>query len=464
MQLIFIHGWSVTNTDTYGELPEALSEAAGDYGLQLDIQNIYLGKYISFHDEVTMDDIARAMDRALRDLSGNGNGNIRPFSCITHSTGGPVARFWIDRFYAKKNNLNALPLVHLVMLAPANHGSALAKLGKSRVGRIKAWFNGVEPGQRVLDWLSLGSDGQWMLNKAWLKYEYVNNGFFPFVLTGQGIDNKMYDFLNSYLVEKGSDGVIRVSGANMNYRYFSLVQSRDQVVRKRPLTYKLVPSQKVQKTETTALGVYNQYSHSGKQMGIMRNVKKEDADAPVVKGILNCLKVNSTDNYHARTEELALLTRQEQRDKDRYSMLVFNVRENQGEQIARDNYDLFLLAGKQYRPHQLPKDFFIDRQMNDPTGRLIYYLNADKMKEIKDGRFGLQIVARPTKGFSYYAVAEFRSDGISADSILSPNQTTYVDIKMHRFVDKNVFSFGPVSDKQSSFKGIKPSGEPVDNT
>ncbi|NOQ27162.1 MAG: hypothetical protein GQ564_17515 [Bacteroidales bacterium] len=43
---------------------------------------------------------------------------------------------------------------------------------------------------------------------------------FPFVLTGQGIDEKFYDFINSYLIENESDGVIRMAGANNNYRYF----------------------------------------------------------------------------------------------------------------------------------------------------------------------------------------------------------------------------------------------------
>jgi len=62
------------------------------------------------------------------------------------------------------------------MLAPANHGSALAKLGKARVGRLKAWFNRIEPGQRILDWLSLGSEGQWQLNKFWgTRYKNIDN-------------------------------------------------------------------------------------------------------------------------------------------------------------------------------------------------------------------------------------------------------------------------------------------------
>ena len=79
MRLIFVHGWSVTNTNTYGELPQALSNAAGSYDLDLDIQHIYLGRYISFHDEVTMDDICRAMDKALHDLPGNDDTNIIQF-------------------------------------------------------------------------------------------------------------------------------------------------------------------------------------------------------------------------------------------------------------------------------------------------------------------------------------------------------------------------------------------------
>ncbi|MFH2057689.1 MAG: phospholipase [Pseudomonadota bacterium] len=460
MRLIFVHGWSVTNTDTYGGMPEALSNASGLYGLNLDIQHIHLGKYISFHDEVTMDDIARAMDRALRDLPGNSDAAITPFSCITHSTGGPVVRFWVDKFYGSQN-LNKLPLDHLIMLAPANHGSALATIGKARVGRIKAWFNGIEPGQRVLDWLSLGSDGQWELNEKYLNYNYVNNGFYPFVLTGQGIDHKFYDFLNSYLVEKGSDGVIRVAGASMNYRYISLVQDMHQIIRQKPLTYKLVPDCEIRKPNPTALGVYGYYCHSGSKMGIMRSVKKNETNTPIIKDILKCLKVKNPDDYQARANELSQLTLQEQSGGDRYCMMVFNIRDDQGEQIKKDDYDLFLLAGNQYRPHQLPQGFFMDKQMNNETGKLVYYLDANKMAQIKDGKFGVQVVARPSKGFSYYTAAEFRSEGTTANSILTPNQTTYVDIKLHRLVDKNVFRFGPVTDKPVSFKKIKPSGEPV---
>jgi len=87
------------------------------------------------------------------------------------------------------------------MLAPANHGSALAQLGKSRLGRIKSFFEGVEPGQHILDWLELGSDMSWQLNESWLDYDCIAHGIYPFVLTGQKIDRQLYDTLNSYTGE-----------------------------------------------------------------------------------------------------------------------------------------------------------------------------------------------------------------------------------------------------------------------
>ena len=461
MRLIFVHGWSVTNTDTYGELPTALSAVASRYRLELTIEHLYLGHYVSFHDEVTLNDIARALNRALRDLPDN-DAAIQEFSCITHSTGGPVVRHWVDRYYGARDLANC-PLKHLVMLAPANHGSTLAVLGKERVGRIRSWFSGVEPGRRVLDWLSLGSEGQWILNQNFLSYDSARKGFYPFVLTGQGIDNKFYDFLNSYLVEPGSDGVVRVAGANLNYRYISLAQSQD-VIHKSPLTFALYPKPKRLKApKTVPLGVFGNLSHSGRQMGIMRSVEHETAQTtPVVQEIMQCLQVNSTEAYLETARRFDELTDRQQEGKDSFSMLVFNVHDDTGKRFAKDDFDVFLLAGSKYQPHNLPGGFFQDRQMNRVTSNLVYYLNANKMERIRDGLFGVRIVARPTSGFSYYVAGEFRSQGLKVQNILTPNQTTYIDITLRRIVDKNVFRFDKADQPRGSFKRVRPSGEEAD--
>jgi hypothetical protein len=221
MLVVFVHGWSVTNTRTYGGLPEALAKNASP-GLNIQIRHIYLGKYVSFADEVQVDDIARGMEQAI-------NEEVVPklkkgdrFACITHSTGGPVVRKWIDLYYRGK--LEKCPLGHLVMLAPANHGSALAQLGKGRIARMKFFVDGVEPGTGVLNWLELGSEQSWDLNREWLTYDCVGGGLYPFVLTGQKIDRNFYDNLNAYTGEPGSDGVVRVAAANMNYGLIRLAQ------------------------------------------------------------------------------------------------------------------------------------------------------------------------------------------------------------------------------------------------
>ena len=469
MKVIFVHGWSVTHTDTYGELPQSLAANAGEHGMAIDIAHIHLGKYISFHDAVTLDDIASALDAALRDLPGNSDALLKPFSCITHSTGGPVVRHWINKFYGARK-LADLPLAHLVMLAPANHGSSLAVLGKQRVGRIKSWFNGVEPGQRVLDWLSLGSAGQWSLNEDFLSYRPAKHNFFPFVLTGQGIDSKFYDFVNSYLVESGSDGVVRAAGANMNFRYLSLIQS-ETAVDSRGKVRKLEYNEKrpVRFPQPVPIGIFSNFSHSGNKMGIMAVKSKAESHKQIVSEVLKCLSVIGNDDYKKQTIDLAQLTAAEQQKTpvgkskkiSRYSMLVFRIHDHLGNTVDYRDFDIYLLAGKTYSPDKLPSGFFIDKQLNKATNSLIYYVDADKMSELKDGCYGLRAVVRPQTGFSYYITGEFRSEGISIDHVFAPNETTYVDITMNRNVDRNVFRFSPATEPRASFKKTKPSGVDV---
>jgi hypothetical protein len=267
MIVIFVHGWSVTHTNTYGELPQWLESQSQKGALDIQVGNIYLGRYISFNDTVTIDDIARAFDHAVRDELADKLRDGARFACIAHSTGALIVRKWMDLYF--KNTLAQCPMSHLIMLAPANHGSALAQLGKSRLGRIKSFFEGVEPGQCVLDWLELGSDMSWQLNESWLQYNCTKHGIFCFVLTGQKIDRQLYDAINSYTGEAGSDGVIRVASTNMNYSLLKLHQEGHN-------GESLVVSN-MTRTQSMAFGVLPGASHSGKTMGIIRSVTMANA-------------------------------------------------------------------------------------------------------------------------------------------------------------------------------------------
>lgn len=463
MNLVFVHGWSVTNTDTYGDLPEALVASAGSQGVELIITHVHLGRYVSFRDEVTVDDISRAFNQALIDTLATGPEDLIPeFSCITHSTGGPVVREWVERFYGK-TKLDTLPLKHLIMLSPANHGSALAALGKKRVGRIKAWWDRVEPGQRVLDWLTLGSNEQWQLAQRQLAYSSAQSGYFPFVITGQTIDEKLYDFINPYLAEKGSDGVVRVAACNMNYRYAKLEQS-ETTIRKRPLTFGLENPDGIVSSEKIALGVISDASHSGKNIGIMASVNTDNrTEKPVIDMILTCLKTETSADYDTCAQFLRQVTDTTQgadQKMSRYAMLVFQVQDDRGELL--EDYDLLILAGKKYDAGKLPKGFFVDRQKNNSTGRLTYYVDADKISDGLDA-IGFRIVARPEKGMISYAEAEFRSGELPVAELIKANQTLYVNVVLKRRVAKNVFRFGPVSKKPYSFKKERPDPNILDD-
>jgi hypothetical protein len=447
MVIVFVHGWSVRNTNTYGQLPARLKKSFQSAGKDIRVENVYLGQYISFDDAVTLDDIARAFDFALREkLFDAGKKQWTKFACITHSTGGPVVRLWMDLFYGK-DHLAACPMSHLVMLAPANHGSALAQLGKSRLSRIKSLFEGAEPGTGVLDWLELGSNLTWDLNTRTLEHDYAAAGVWVFTLTGQKIDRSLYDHLNSYTGEPGSDGVVRAAAANLNYQLVRLVQKGKRLV---------LDAQ--QQTRPTAMGILPGRAHSGTNIGIIRSVKAT-GDHPTLTWVSRCLGVEDATGYAAVARELSDLTAQTQKDERlevvekrflpdqkyytyRYSMVIFRLRNDRGAFLS--NYDLILTAGPDYSPDDLPTDFFVDRQRNLLNlGQLTYYLNYDALDKLRrgggEGRIGFKINARPNQGLAFYQVAEFQSDTSGVRQFFRPNETTLVDILITRKVDARVF-------------------------
>lgn len=477
--IVFVHGWSVTNTDTYGGLPVRLRAEAEALKLNVRIEELFLGRYISFHDEVRLSDISRAFRTALADeLSDLLQAGSR-FVCITHSTGGPVVRDWWQRYYETDPQAGICPMSHLIMLAPANFGSALAQLGKGRLSRLKSWFEGVEPGQGVLDWLELGSSEAWELNSSWITGDDSRigpDGIFPFVLTGQSIDRSFYDNLNSYTGETGSDGVVRVAAAHLGGTYLKLVQEAPQSVPDQPgdFSAEALNIAMLKRAPETALRVIGGKSHSGATMGIMRSVAESPDDAgsrETVFAILACTQVRTDVEYMALCrrfqEETEIVQKWERVEverhlfrsdttfiHDRYTMVMFRVRDDEGHPVT--DYDLILTAGPEADPNHLPPGFFIDRQRNSLNPEVItYFLNCDAMKGAPAvvaadgsiiraalpgaGMFGFKLIARPDSGFVHYLPCEITASEEMLDQALHANSTTLVDIVLRRVVRKNVF-------------------------
>jgi hypothetical protein len=468
IKLVFVHGYSVTNLNTYGELPLRLRAEAAQAGINIQVEEIFLGRYISFDDVVRLDDVSKAFEAAMRDTVPNGT----RFMCITHSTGGPVIRNWWNMYYKS----GICPMSHLIMLAPANYGSALAQLGKGKLSRLASWFDGVEPGQGVLDWLELGSSEAWDLNKEWIfngEAKINSSNTFPFVLIGQDIDRKLYDVLNSYTGELGSDGVMRTAAANLQARYISLTQSipvKDAFGKYS--AEKLVVADFKEATKTP-LRVLTKKSHSGDEMGVMKSVKKDianDQSSETITAILDCIKVQNIDDYNAVSAKFTSETQSVQQngklesDKglftthnyihDKFSMVIFRVFDTEGRAVT--DFDLILTAGPNDDPNHLPTGFFADRQVNSLNrNTLTYFFNYDIMNgcdAVKDASgkvireaitgaqmLGFMIKPRPDNGFVQYLPCKMEASIQMLETALHPNGTTLIDVCLQRVVNKEVF-------------------------
>jgi hypothetical protein len=460
--VLFVHGWSVRNTDTYGALPDRLrSEARRDPALGIDVKELWLGEYISFHNEVRIPDIARAFDAAVRRELGARAAD--GFACITHSTGGPVLREWLARHADPK----AARLSHLIMLAPANFGSALAQLGHSRLARLRTMFEGVEPGFGVLDWLELGSPENLALNLDGLGRRAGST--LPFVLTGASIDRALYDHVNAYTGEVGSDGVVRAASANLNFAHAVLTQepARAAGAAKGAAAPRLVAG-RVRRAQGIPFALLEGRAHSGEAIGVMRSVRDDGRAHPTVDAILECLKVRDARGHAAlarrfaqRNAEVEARQRVELHEvgpfvrehlHDPCAMLVFRVRDDQGGPVK--DFEIVLTSGTD-SPDALPQGFFIDRQRNRrDAGTVIYYVNAAKLRGapavVHEGRtlrpalkgagtLGLRVVPYPQDGFVHYLPCALPASAAHLAAWVRPHETTVIDIVLRRVVREGVF-------------------------
>lgn len=500
INLVFVHGWSVNNLDTYGELPIRLRNEGAAAGIDLTVQEIFLARYISFHDEVRVADISRAMQAAVQEQLAEILKKGGKFVCITHSTGGPVVRDWWERYYKDAGAPGAVastcPMSHLIMLAPANFGSALAQLGKGRISRLASWMEHVEPGQGVLDWLELGSEESWQLNRSWILANSPGKGagsFYSFVLIGESIDRKLYDHLNSYTGELGSDGVVRSAAANLNA---TLIEIRQEVSAQ--------PGQPVQEqapvinfheVHDKPFRIITGKSHSGKEKGIMTSVKADTTDAAsaeTVNAILRCIQVKDDAAYDTLCQDFGKETDAVQAAEkleiindhflaltrryfihDRFCLIIFRVKDSEGYPVT--DYDLVFTVGDDQNPNHLPEGFFADRQQNSVHKETVtYFVNYDiltgspavmdgtkTVREASSGidKLGLLLIPRPDKGFVRYVPLQVSADREFFQKMVRPNAPILIDICLQRLVSREVFRMeGPITEMPAdgNFKDTDP--------
>lgn len=473
--IVFVHGWGVRSTESYGALAQCLQRAADDARApDVDIRELWLSQYVSFHDEVRVGDLARAFHAALtRDL-GDLLDTKRRFVCVTHSTGGPIVRTWLHQ-QLREHPSAVLPISHLIMLAPPTYGSALAQLGKTNLARLKAWFAGVEPGVGVLDWLELGSPESLDLARCWLRDvpSVITDGkTFPFVLQGMSIDRALYDHLAPYTGEEGSDGVARVAGANPNTRWLSLAQEAVSPAPQSPhgALAPLLHTTAHEAVDGLAMCLVPGRSHSGSTMGIMGAVIDDGGADPVVDAIVSCLGVQTRAEYdqlagdfELESERVQAAHQLERLDAgerfertiihDVTTMLIVRVNDDHGYPV--NDFDLKLTAGQDSSPDRLPPGFLIDRQRNERAPNTVtLYLNYTRLTGAEAifnheqplraalrpaPGIGLSITPFPLNGFVRYLPAALPASTAHMHSLISPNQTTVIDITLRRIVGSGTY-------------------------
>jgi pimeloyl-ACP methyl ester carboxylesterase len=203
--IVLLHGWS-DSSRSFQRLAQHLAASR-----QRAVVPIRLADYVSMLDELRLDDLVQAMDRAW-DAAGLGR---TPQHCdaVVHSTGALVMRSWLTQFA-----LGAAPVHRLLMLAPANFGSPLAHKGHSFLGRAVKGFRSprtFQTGERLLEALELASAETRTLAEADVlagASPFGRDGILATVLVG----NVGFGGIKSIANADGSDGTVRASTAALS--------------------------------------------------------------------------------------------------------------------------------------------------------------------------------------------------------------------------------------------------------
>lgn len=257
--VVFLHGWS-GSINTYSKLPRLLKS-------KYNVIELFLGEYTTGDDDLSIDDYAIALEKAVID-----KGIQKPFDVVIHSTGALVVRAWLSRFHKAGNPSSVRKFI---MAAPANNGSRLAGWGKKL-----PW----DWGNKVLNALELASSYTWNLNWAWMGNDYQalkNNGLEMYHLQGTNNDIDMPGFLDNIdnflgidipvFEEEGSDNTVRFCAANLNMKgvRIGLGQTLEGAL---PREISNIP-----------IYVFENRSHFGKKHGILGAIR--DDNDPVFKAI-----------------------------------------------------------------------------------------------------------------------------------------------------------------------------------
>lgn len=427
-KVFLVHGWSVRTTQTY----QALHLKLAEYGFE--IQNIYLGRYVSLENMVEISDLSKALHHALKiELEDDWN---QPFHMITHSTGGMIVKHWMVNHY-KGEFARHKALQNIVHLAAPHFGSRLAHHGNSMLGQVMELG---ESGRKVLEALELGSKTSWDINeKLFDNANWRDKSVRVFNLIG---DKVKRDFFKSRIFpaafEGGSDMVVRVAAGNLNFKRFQLIGSTGE--------FSLVGEIK-----DVPFGALHNFTHSNPEYGIMNSIKKKSTPEKQLnlKLILDCLKVSDDASFNRIKKELEVATADTRSRKQGYAQLDFRFHDEEGKPV--DDY-VFTL-GAVVNGREVPSKTVVHTHKNKVNpNHFTVFINLKKLEP----KYSYYIDLNSESGsnlFSYSPDPLRRTaEPNDITNIIHIDQTTQIDVILSRNPSDNLFVFHKGNDPQLHVK------------
>jgi pimeloyl-ACP methyl ester carboxylesterase len=435
--VVILHGYS-DKSESFRPLATFLKA----HGFK--VVDVWLADYKSMNNEISVQDLGQAMGAALK--AKKIKEDPHSFDVVVHSTGGLVIRAYLANYFYGKPD--ACPVRHLLMLAPANFGSPLARLGKSMIGRLIkgwSWDHFLETGTRVLEALELGSAYTWQLAHQDL-FDSKNPLFrmdhlYTTILTG----SSPYDGMASIAHENGSDGTVRVSTANLNARSFRLnFPAPDQV--------DLVENQRFY--DPIAFGVLYDQNHS--------SICNPSGTAQKELGnlVLRGLRISGHDEYLEHLEDLKKITartfargqkstnEKSQSQYHEYQTLVTHAHDQFREGIADYFLEFFQEEkDKQDKVMQAVHNQILEKvtaYSKDSSYRSLLFDITDMQRMIFDKNheidMSIAVAAKSERIFYQNPTHAYEVFASEPDCpLIQPNSTVLLDIEVKRLQSEDVF-------------------------
>ena len=478
--IVLIHGYSAESESAtraavekiYGSLPRRLKRT---YGAEA-VVDIDLSRYISLEDGISLDDVSRALDRALHETSRNLLS--RRFHAIVHSTGALVIRNWIRRFSAKPSKLQ-----NLIHLAGANFGSGWAHLGK---GQLAKWGRavlqpGTERGIQILGALELGTSWTIDLHRHFLQQGTrmrEDYGVNEYVIVGTQAEAKWFIHPVRYSHEDGSDGVVRVAASNLNFNYLRLEptaaakgltwsqarRERDAHIRRRGIRRVWYDTLSQGEVPEIPFAIPHQCAHSGGKMGILSGSKPQEQVFRLLRIALESRPgqyERCVDRFNRETAWTYQRAKSEQAPSrwrawlaepraqyDAHTQVVFRIRDQDGRPV--EHHDVFFDSVPQRgsdRPLSI-KDLVEHTHVNHQSPNIItFYLRTDKwsgqgwedqISKVADSFLEITATELQTEEIVYLPL-RFELDAAILKQFVQPHRTTVIDVELLRLPSGNVF-------------------------